>query len=106
MSYVCPICENELEINAERTGPAGFRVTDYSIQNKTCNCITYECDVIAMAIKSYKNEKLIEKDDCEECKVEKATVHYPVKPWAGEYKDICSYCFKKEMENLKEQFAK
>lgn len=106
MLYLCPICENELDIIEERTGSPGFRDTDYYIVNKTCKCITYECNSIAMAIQSYKNEKLIKKDDCEECGVEKATIHYPVKSWAGEYKDICSHCFKKEMEKLKEQYVK
>ncbi|TBX50339.1 hypothetical protein E0M27_27890 [Bacillus mycoides] len=106
MSYLCPLCEQgQISITKERTGPPGFRTTDYDITSKTCDCITYECEAVAMAIMSYKDETLIKTDTCEECKKEKATIHYPVKSWVGEYKDICPHCFKKEMEKLEEQYS-
>ncbi|PEY35742.1 hypothetical protein CN354_15065 [Bacillus cereus] len=49
--YVCPICkEGYITIEEERTGSPGFRDTDYNITNKTCECITYECELIALSI--------------------------------------------------------
>lgn len=92
MKYLCPICEKGyINITEERTGAPGFRTTDFNIESKTCNCITFESEDVALAIMSYKKEKL--KDVCEECEVEKVTIHYPVKSWLGEYKDICSHYF-------------
>lgn len=103
--YICPICnEGTIEIISERTGPPGFRTTDYDFGETTCDCITYKCEATAIAIS--EDKKRIESDICQECKDEKATIHYPVKSWAGEYKDICPSCFKKEMEALDAKWAK
>ncbi|PEK30526.1 hypothetical protein [Bacillus toyonensis] len=103
-NYICPICEEgQITINKERTGPPGFRESEFDITNTTCDCITYESESIALAIMGYKKTK---NDICESCSESKATIQYPVKSWAGEYKGICSDCFKIEMEESKEKYAK
>lgn len=100
--YTCPICkQGYITIEKERTGPLGFRETDYDITNKTCECITYDCELIALAIMGYKDEKYIKNETCESCGEREATINYPIKPWAGEYKKICPNCFQIEMDQLK-----
>lgn len=63
MKFTCPICETgTMDIVEERTRSAGYRDTDYHIVNQTCECITYSCHTVAMAIQTYKNEQLITHD--------------------------------------------
>ncbi len=69
----------------ERVGEPGFRETEYTITNKTCECITYDSELIAMAIIG-TNGKLTENETCKDCGEFEAAVEYPVKPWVGEYK--------------------
>jgi len=105
--YICPICDKgNITIEQERTGPPGFRDTDYNILKKTCECITYDCETVALAIKSYKDNKYIKHEVCENCGEAEANIHYPMKAWAGEYKDICSSCFEVEMKNLEAKYSK
>lgn len=105
-NYSCPICkEGYITIEKERVGEPGFRETEYTITNKTCECITYDSELIAMAIIG-TNGKLTENETCKDCGEFEATVEYPVKPWVGEYKNICSNCFKAEMDNMKEKYSK
>lgn len=105
--YTCPICnEEKITITSERIGPPGYRTTDYDFGKTTCDCITYKCEGTAMEIKYSADGAEIKSDVCQECNEEKATVHYPVKTWIGEYKDICPTCFKKEMVALEEKYGK
>ena len=101
--YLCPICERgHMTITEERTGPPGFRDTDYDIIDKTCECISFAPDVIISAIKSYKGDKYIPNEKCECCSESEATIYF----WywqPGENKKICSSCFKTKMEELKEK---
>lgn len=42
-NYACPICkEGYITIEKERVGEPGFREIEYTITNKTCECITYD----------------------------------------------------------------
>ncbi len=98
--YTCPICEKgTMTIWTERSGPPGFRDTDWFLDNKTCDCEIYESDNMLMAIQSFNDYKLIKKDICENCEENKATIHNPVKAWLGEYEDICTNCFKIKMQD-------
>ncbi|MFE4029114.1 hypothetical protein ACFX4N_23455 [Priestia sp. YIM B13551] len=105
--YLCPICnQGHITIITERTGPPGFRDTDYDITKQTCECITFHGEVISMAIMSYTDEKNIPKGICESCDEMEATIKYPTKSWVGEYKNICSSCFEIKMKELKEKQPK
>ncbi|MGR6342414.1 hypothetical protein ACU5CE_32180 [Priestia megaterium] len=99
--YKCPICKKGyITILAERTGAPGFRKTDYHITNKTCECITYDCENVALAIIDYNNEEFMQNETCESCDELEAIMKYPIKSWGGEYTNICSNCFKIKMEEL------
>ena len=105
-NYICPICnEGTIEIISERTGPPGFRETDYYFGEINCDCITYQCENVAIAIKYSADKDTIKAAICQECNDEKATVHYPIRAWLGEYKDICPSCFRKEMEILEAEYG-
>ena len=102
--YICPICDKgNITIEQERTGPPGFRDTDYNILQKTCECITYNCDAVAVAIQSYKDKKYIKEEVCEKCGVEEATINFFT---SNGYKNICSSCFEVEMKNLETKYSK
>ncbi len=48
---------------------------------------------------SYKNKNIIKNDICVDCSDENSTIHYSIRSWVGEYKDICYNCFKKKWNN-------
>lgn len=106
--YTCPICdEGKITITSERTGPRGFRETEYKLEGTTCGCITVNIYNLAIALEmSADAKKYIKNNICEDCLEEKATIHYPIKAWMGEYKDICPDCFKKELLELEEKYSK
>ncbi|PED73044.1 hypothetical protein CON97_05405 [Bacillus pseudomycoides] len=105
-NYVCPICkEGYITINKERTGPRGFRESEFSITNKTCECITHDSEFIATVIVC-NNDERIENETCENCGESESTIHYAIIPELGKYKDICTDCFKIEMEEMKEKYSK
>lgn len=100
--YNCPVClKGNITIEKERTGPPGFRDTDYNITKKTCECINYNCDTVAIAIIDSQDKSKLKSQYCERCNNNQAVVHYGVKSWVGEYIDICTDCFKLEMNELK-----
>ena len=106
--YICPICnEGTITISSERTGPKGFRETEYTLEGATCGCITVDSYDLAIALEmSADAEKYIKTEICEECHDEKASVHYPIAAWKGEFKDICPTCFKKELLKIEEKYSK
>lgn len=98
-TYICPFCEKgQMTIYTERTGPKGFRTTDWFVTNQTCDCEIYESDNTLMAIESFKDYDQIKNDICECCKENQSTIHNPIKAWLGEYEDICTECFKIKMQ--------
>lgn len=105
MDYLCPICnEGHIKIKTERTEEIGCRFTDITIVNKSCDCITYECESIAQAIRSYKNIEEIKNNTCANCKVENACVKYQVR--FMEYNYLCANCLKEEMKKLEEKYKR
>ena len=101
--YKCPICKKgNITIETQRTGPTGFRDTDIDIVDTTCDCITYKCEATAMAI-IHTND--VKSKVCEDCGCKNPMIHYPVRSWVGEWKDICVECFKKEMQELEEKYG-
>lgn len=97
--YICPICtQGYITIEIERTGPLGFRTTDFNITNKTCECITYNCETIALAITSYTDRDNSQNETCESCGELEAIINYPI--------NMCSNCFKIEMKELEEKHGK
>lgn len=100
--YTCPVCnKGTITIDEERVGAPGFRETEFSISNSTCECITVYNTIIVLAIIYYKTKKIEEGKICESCGESEANITYPTRPWVGESIDICSDCFKKEVEELK-----
>ncbi|MCZ8493602.1 hypothetical protein [Priestia megaterium] len=94
--YKCPICkQGDIEIHTTRSGPPGFRMTDYEMLNRSCDCITKTGEAISMAIIDSQEE--FPKTTCELCGESEATVKYPTKSWVGEYSYICTDCFSKKM---------
>lgn len=96
---LCPICEKgKFHITSERTGPQGFRTTDYDLVSKTCDCVsTLNNEDILYTLAYEGNSSKIKADLCEDCHNEVPKIHFPLKSWAGIYKDICISCFAKEV---------
>ena len=96
-SVTCPICtKGTFVIKSERTGDPGFRTTDYDLVSKTCNCISKFNENILYTLLDFQRSK-IKADLCEDCNAALPQIHFPVKSWAGVYKDICIHCFIKEV---------
>ncbi|MFK4417133.1 hypothetical protein ABH961_005722 [Bacillus sp. RC251] len=101
--FSCPICkEGYITIEKERVGEPGFRESEFTITNKTCECITHESEFIATVIVCNDVER-IENEICEDCGELESTIHYGIIPALGKYKDICTDCFKTEMDRMKEK---
>lgn len=92
--YTCPICEKgTMTIWTERSGPPGFRETDWFVKDKTCDCKIPPSNHMLMAIESFKDENEIENKTCERCGNSPSTIHNPIRSWMGEFEDICTDCF-------------
>lgn len=105
--YKCPICEQGyLEIIMERTGPIGYRETEINIVNNSCGCVKMLGGEVGLAIMSYKDKAQIKHKVCEHCGQSAATIHNPIRAWAGEYQDICTACFKAEQDAFYGNFIK
>ncbi|PEA32980.1 hypothetical protein COL81_26790 [Bacillus toyonensis] len=104
--YLCPICkEGYITIEKERVGEPGFRESEFHITNMTCGCITHDSDYMATVIVCNDVDR-IENETCENCGESASTIHYVIIPQLGKYKDICTDCFKKEMDQSKEKYSK
>ncbi|WDC90829.1 hypothetical protein [Priestia megaterium] len=103
-NYKCPVCEQgEIEIVSERSGRPGFRDVDLYLSNKTCNCITYDCEAVCEAIMDAGDPRKKLNPTCEDCHEAVATIPYPVGIY--KYVSICPNCFTKKMTELKKNYA-
>ncbi|TCN10758.1 hypothetical protein EV581_104148 [Bacillus sp. BK006] len=104
--YKCPVCEQgEIKIVSERSGRPGFRDADLSLDSSTCNCITYDCEAVCLAVIDSADQRKTLAPTCEHCHEAEATIPYPVIPGLGKYESICPNCFTKKMTELKEKYA-